>query len=84
MLTLPKWMYIDGITYHYREWKGDDNSKYNNLYFCGLYSNNGEGMPPNVKISDGSCIFLCSVATNMEEAREDLLERINSMKYGQN
>jgi len=82
MLTLPKWMYIDGITYHYKEWKGDDNSdELSDWYFCGLFSNNGKGTPPNVKFSNGSSAYLCSAATSIEKAREDLLEMINFMQY---
>lgn len=78
MKSLPEWMYIDGIVYYYEEWKG--NNKLSDWFFCGLFSKD-KHMPPNVKVSNSSYIFLCSAEFSMEKAREDLLNRINSMIY---
>ena len=80
MINLPKWMYINGTVYYYDECQGD--GEFSDWYFCGLYpKKNREGLPPSVKVIGGSYLFLCSAGFNIEEARKDLLERINSMVY---
>ena len=81
MQVLPVWMYIDGIVYYYSEWQGEGECK--EWYFCGLFPNKDEkGVPPNVKLKNGSYVYLCSAEFSMEDAHRDLLERINNMYYG--
>lgn len=81
MKTLPEWMYIDGTVYYYSEWKGG-HPELKDWFFCGLFpEKDGYGTPPNVKLINGSYVYLCSAEFSMEEARNDLLERINSMVY---
>ena len=82
MKNLPEWMYIDGTVYYYNEWKGG-HSELKDWFFCGLFpGKDREGIPPNVRLKDGTYVYLCSAEFSIEEARNDLLERINSMKYG--
>ena len=80
MKALPEQMYINGRVYYYKEWQGKGN--YKEWYFCGLFPNKeGEGIPPNVKLKNNTYVYLCSAEFSMEDARRELLERINNMKY---
>lgn len=81
MKSLPEWMYIDGTVYYYFECKGE-NPELKDWFFCGLFQKeDGYGIPPLVKLNDGSSVYLCSSGFSFEEARKDLLDRINNMAY---
>ena len=84
MQTLPEWMYINGTVYYYDEWKGSY-PELDWVFCCGLFpKKGGYGIPPYVKLNNGSSVYLCSAELNMEDARKNLLERINNMSYESN
>lgn len=76
MTALPVWMYIEGTTYHFKEWECT-NGSLKGWWACGLYSND---WPAEVKDRNGNIYYLCSVKPTKEESHKSLLEKINNMK----
>lgn len=80
MEKLPKWIYINGITYHFKEWEGTHNKEtpLHDFYFCGLFDE--KDWPAEVTGKDNSFYFLCAAELSKEESYKRLLEKINNMK----
>ena len=80
MEKLPKWIYINGTTYHFKEWEGkhDKEILLHNYYVCGLF--NEKDWPAEVTGKDDNSYFLCAAELSKEESYKILLEKINNMK----
>lgn len=76
---LPEWIYFNGKTYWLDEIDmGKDDPNFEG-WWSYSYRENKDSLPPSVT-DGGSYYYLVACGLSKEEAKKDLLERINSMK----